>query len=448
MRRLPIPTLLVLAAAAPAADWTAADFGSQPVAIGAGPRALGMGGAFSAVADDATAVTWNPAGLTQCESPEAAASMGWYRTDLRTQDAGSPTSQSLRLDHASILWPFFAGGFQQVVGLAWQRQYDFSRNLQMGMRASDATGPFTITTDDQETISQSGSFASLGLSYAIEFRPGLSMGLSINQWGDVWTGASHYQRGSESTIRTSFSGVFPDSIQLTQTGNRSRVGSGTNVVFGAFWQASPAMTLTLVAKPAYRLRLDDTAHVRSVFDDGMGNVFTTITDTTQKTALSHPSSLTMGAAWRQADMHTVSCDLTVTRWRQYTLDDDTPQRHSPVNFAIDPSDFPDLWTLRLGYEYVAILPRVILVPRVGLLVEDLPAASKAPSLDRADEVHATHDRWFGLTAGLSLCQRQVIWDAAVQVRHGNDVGAGQFAPPDQTVDMTVTTARLGLTVQF
>jgi len=35
-----------------------------PVETSGGTRALGMGGAFSAVADDATAAWWNPAGLS------------------------------------------------------------------------------------------------------------------------------------------------------------------------------------------------------------------------------------------------------------------------------------------------------------------------------------------------------------------------------------------------
>ena len=37
---------------------------------GAGARALGLGGAFIAVADDATAVSFNPAGLAQLLNPE------------------------------------------------------------------------------------------------------------------------------------------------------------------------------------------------------------------------------------------------------------------------------------------------------------------------------------------------------------------------------------------
>ena len=39
--------------------------------MGVGARALGMGGAFTAIADDATAAYWNPAGLTKIENIEA-----------------------------------------------------------------------------------------------------------------------------------------------------------------------------------------------------------------------------------------------------------------------------------------------------------------------------------------------------------------------------------------
>ena len=56
-----VASLLALAAAGPsaAADKYAGEF----LRVGAGARALGMGGAFLAVADDATAGYWNPAGL-------------------------------------------------------------------------------------------------------------------------------------------------------------------------------------------------------------------------------------------------------------------------------------------------------------------------------------------------------------------------------------------------
>lgn len=45
---------------------TAAKF----LSIGAGSKAISMGGAFTAVADDASAMYWNPAGISRIKSPE------------------------------------------------------------------------------------------------------------------------------------------------------------------------------------------------------------------------------------------------------------------------------------------------------------------------------------------------------------------------------------------
>src|SRR5213083_1097212 len=52
--------LLALSLAAPA---SATKYAGEFLKIQVGARALGMGGAFVAVADDATAPYWNPAGL-------------------------------------------------------------------------------------------------------------------------------------------------------------------------------------------------------------------------------------------------------------------------------------------------------------------------------------------------------------------------------------------------
>lgn len=49
--------------------------------MGTGARAMAMSGAFTALADDSTAVYWNPAGLSKGASNELSASM-YYPTDL------------------------------------------------------------------------------------------------------------------------------------------------------------------------------------------------------------------------------------------------------------------------------------------------------------------------------------------------------------------------------
>ena len=79
---------------------------------GVGTRAEGMGGAFVAVADDATAVYWNPAGIATgatfdfqvAFAPDSSVFVGaslpvlglsYYRTEHR---AGLPTVSPLRTD--------------------------------------------------------------------------------------------------------------------------------------------------------------------------------------------------------------------------------------------------------------------------------------------------------------------------------------------------------------
>ena len=108
---------------------------SAPNVVGSGARALGMGGAFIAVADDATAASWNPGGLTQLERPEISIVYDW---DTFSEDFSSGAhpelsgDQDIRLDginYLSVAYPipWTVGGRNLVVSLNYQRQYDFDQ---------------------------------------------------------------------------------------------------------------------------------------------------------------------------------------------------------------------------------------------------------------------------------------------------------------------------------
>jgi hypothetical protein len=78
---------------------------AQPTFESAGERALGMGGAFVAVADDASSAHWNPAGLAT--GAPAGMTVGWLRSRLgRPDDPAQPGARRLQGTYTSLgTWP-------------------------------------------------------------------------------------------------------------------------------------------------------------------------------------------------------------------------------------------------------------------------------------------------------------------------------------------------------
>lgn len=416
-------------------------FGSSPVPVGAGPRALGMGGAFSAVADDATAATWNPAGMSQLERIEIGASVGWYHRRVQQDDesaGGDDSGSDVDLDHASIIVPFHAVGCQQTIGLAWQRQFDFDRSVS----ASSHTDDGMVVVDQFTEVEVDGALAAWALSYALELRPGFALGVTVQAWGDALTGRSRYSRDVRETNTIEFF-PLPASVATLDEHRETEVQEGYSAVLGLWWQALPELTVAVVVKPTYRLRLvtDSRTVVTTdgIADPPVNDHFTS--------EFHYPTSATLGLAWRHGDRDTIACDATWTQWSRYRVSEDG-RTTSPVNSFIPYGDFDDGISLRLGYEHLLLLDEMVAAVRIGGLYEELPGAAPAPSADQPASTHAVIDRYYGVTVGASLCFDHLLYDLGAQVRHGREVGTGQDAPPDGSADITTVVVRCGIAYQF
>ncbi|HRU39397.1 MAG TPA: UPF0164 family protein, partial [Candidatus Goldiibacteriota bacterium] len=75
--------LLVFVSAASAAT-SSSSYAGEAMSIGVGARALGMGGAFAAVADDASTSYWNAAGMTTIKGVEVSSVKLTRINDLET----------------------------------------------------------------------------------------------------------------------------------------------------------------------------------------------------------------------------------------------------------------------------------------------------------------------------------------------------------------------------
>ena len=96
MRFLALTAVVLLAAAAPSAAAGVGTTGAQFLQVGVGARPLAMGGAFSALPDDANAINWNPGALAEVKTKNLTAS---YNALFKDENQGflgyaSPVGQA------------------------------------------------------------------------------------------------------------------------------------------------------------------------------------------------------------------------------------------------------------------------------------------------------------------------------------------------------------------
>jgi len=153
--------------------------------IGSGARARGMGGAFIGVADDATAISWNPAGLATLERPEASVA-GLYSMDKYTAKAtfssallaASSFEEQFDQSHpafnfASAAYPLVVAERNVVLAVAYQRLIDF----------------YYEEEDDSTVWEETGGVDAISPGIGVQVTPEVSLGASVN----IWTGHFDYK---------------------------------------------------------------------------------------------------------------------------------------------------------------------------------------------------------------------------------------------------------------
>jgi hypothetical protein len=133
----------------------------------AGARAAGMGGAFIGVSDDATAVFWNPSGLTQLQNLEV--SIVTKYNSLKSQFVGWENEQSnFVLDFVSFAYPFMDN--KLVIAATYQRPMDLYLDFEVD---------YGSVHEIEEGTGGADTFT-MGLAYRINSI--FSAGLSANTW--------------------------------------------------------------------------------------------------------------------------------------------------------------------------------------------------------------------------------------------------------------------------
>jgi len=350
--------LVLCLAASPAA------LGNVPDLFGVGSRAIARGGAFTAVADDFSAVYYNPAGLTQHEGATFTLAPTLVSADLWLRDPGLP-AESVRLPsahgvHAGVVAPI--GRLVDLeglwFGLSLYAPYSFVLDAEVPPRADTRYLP--VFHDAWRRVS-----ATVAVAYDIAGV--VSVGLGIDLFMDLG-GRNVIKVGSREHQWNEDEQVEIDLIR--------------ELTMDPALFAGVHATLTDWLRVGVSYRMEERADTS--FDPNDVRLGNFDVDMELKLAnFYRPHQITLGVALAPHPLIDVSLDAALQLWSGY-LD---PHARRP-----DPA-FSDVVVPRVG---VAVSPTDWLGASAGYFFHATPVP------DQTGETNLVDSDRHGLSAGLSL----------------------------------------------
>ncbi len=408
---------------------------SSPNPVGSGARALGMGGAFIAIADDATAASWNPGGLIQLEKPELSIVGAYFDRSISTSFADYPEASGehdvseVRLNYFSLSYPFQAFQRNMTISLNYQNLYDLTNQWHFPLYQKSDTLNITQTVDTR----QNGSLSALGLAYCIEIIPDLSMGVTFNFWEDTLFHQNKWEQTTNRQVSGSFMG-FPITGELFSKDVYHF--SGFNANFGALWHISGRWTLGAVLKTPFTADVKHEHHRKDFLQTEAQILAEGETNTIRSEKLTMPLSYGIGLACRISDKLTIAGDLYRTEWGNFIHEDAGGRKTSAVTGTPEnEADIDATHQIRLGAEYLFIKPGYAIPLRGGIFYDPAPASGQP-------------DDYFGFSLGSGIAYGRFIFDVAFQHRFGNNVGQSFSRNLNAPQDLREYTVYSSLIIHF
>ena len=392
----------------------------NPNPVGSGARALGMGNTFIAVADDATAASWNPAGLLQLQLPEFSFAVEALSQsgDIDSRSSSrSENQESLNLadfNYASVVFPFHLGR-NMVFSLNYLKLFRFDNEMQFPIVGEDVTFIGTSITEANHNFDQDGTFSVLAPAFAVSVLKNLSLGIAANFWSHDVTQSSQFKKKEttvgEATVVDSMGNVLlATPINDTQI-NDFEIDEGYSFVLGALYRLNEHWDIGVVIKPEFGLDLDQ--------DITMNNF-----KETRSAELDMPTIIGAGVSWRRDDSLTVSTDVTWTEWSEYRfVDKETDLVKNPLTGrSSDVDELENTFTVRVGCEYYLIRENYLVPFRFGL------GYDPAPSVDSVDD-------FYTINVGAGIQVGPYNFDIGYEFRWGNNVNSISLEPVNSSQDV-------------
>lgn len=404
---------------------------SSPNPVGSGARALGMGGAFVAVADDATAASWNPGGLIQLEHPEISiAGSAFHRMEdnafgTNPEADGEESVSDMRLNYLSAAYPFKMLERDMVVSLNYQHLYDFKRSWDYTIKDRERAETVRHTHDSN------GSLSAVGIAWCGQINRYLSFGFTLNFWEDFLYENEWEDRWTTRGTKTGGGDVLHESDTVEKY-----KFSGMNANFGILWEVwrgEREITVGAVLKTPFKADLD---HNHS-FYSAWGNESVRHPNEKYDATLDMPMSYGIGVACRFSDKLSASMDIYRTEWGDFIYTDSFGNEYYPIarKSTADSEGHDPTHQVRIGVEYMFIRARYDITLLGGIFYDP------APSEGSPDDI-------FGFSMGTGIGTKRIGFDIAYQYRYGNDVGEVMLERREFSQDIREHTVYSSIIVYF
>jgi long-subunit fatty acid transport protein len=390
--------------------------------VGSGSRAAGMGGAFIGVADDATAASWNPAGLVQLEKPEISAVYSYfhrkqkYSSPVHPEIAAINTMDADGLNYASLVFPFALFKRNMVISINYQRLFEMNKDITFDL---DRQVLGSTLTDHME-FSQEGYLYTISPSCAVQITPRFSMGGTLNFWDNALG-----RNGWESAYDSVLSGeVMGNPVEIKFSQREDVSFEGFNAHAGFLWHINGSWTLGGVYRTAFDADLRKKTYERQ---DSQPPV-TGRKDLTERM----PPSYGLGLAYRRSDNWTAAFDVYRTGWSGFVIRDRAGNETNPLDgSSISEGRLKDTTQVRLGAEYLFIQSNSLIPVRAGLFYDPEPAKGHL-------------DEFYGFSLGTGYARGRAVFDIAYQFRTGNNVAGDIPSIEGSTADISQHTVMVSL----
>ncbi len=412
---------------------------SSPNPVGSGARALGMGGAFIGVADDATAASWNPGGLVQLPTPEISVVLnGFHRTENNSfgsnpEAGGTQSVTKEAINYLSFVYPFNLFNRNMVISLNYQNQYDFTREWNFPVTYSEES-EFIGKSETRENVQyeQKGNLFALGIAYSVQIIPEFTFGFTLNIWDNNLTG-NQWETKTISNGITDYS-LFGTSSSYLKSEKDKYLFSGFNANIGILFRPTKKINIGAVLKLPFKADLEH----EKVSESFTNNIAVVNMKTVTDEKMDMPMSYGLGFAYRFSDKLTLSTDIYRTEWDEFIITDSNGNETSAITGkSTDLSKSDPTHHLRFGTEYLFINPELnyVIPLRAGIFYDPVPS-------------EGSPDDYYGFSMGTGISVGKFVFDIAYQYRFGNNVGDSIISNYGFSQDVKEHTVYSSLIIHF